>query len=82
MFTSASNRCRLGRKGTAKVANVLSRAIGWLVEFVREVDRGLAVGYGYEASAKAARRGCGGFRTRRNASCRHRRMGTDVREDR
>lgn len=37
---------------------MLSGAIGWLVELVREVDRGLAVGYGYEAPAKAARRGC------------------------
>ena len=34
------------------MANVLSGAIGWLVEFVREVDRGIAVGYGYEPPEK------------------------------
>lgn len=34
------------------MANVLSRAISWLVEFVREVDRGIAVGYGYEPPEK------------------------------
>lgn len=60
----------------------MSGAIGWLVELVREVDRGLAVGYGYEAPEKVTRKGCGGFRTRRNAGCRHRRMGADVCEDR
>ncbi len=36
----------------SKMANVLSRAISWLVEFVREVDRGIAVGYGYEPPEK------------------------------
>jgi hypothetical protein len=36
----------------SKMANVLSRAISWLVEFVREVDRGIAVGYGYELPEK------------------------------
>jgi len=36
----------------SKMAKVLSRLIGWLVEFVREVDRGIAVGYGYEPPEK------------------------------
>jgi hypothetical protein len=66
----------------SKMANVLSRSIGWLVEFVREVDRGIAVGYGYEPPEKVGRRGCGGFQTRRNAGCRHRKMGKQVRDDR
>jgi hypothetical protein len=39
----------------SKMANVLSRAISWLVEFVREVDRGIAVGYGYEPPEKGER---------------------------
>jgi hypothetical protein len=30
------------------MANVLLGAIGLLAELVREVDRGIAVGYGYE----------------------------------
>ena len=34
------------------MANVLSGLIGWLVEFVREVDCGIAVGYGYEPPKK------------------------------
>jgi len=36
----------------SKMANVLSRAISWVEEFVREVDRGIAVGYGYEPPEK------------------------------
>ena len=43
------------------MANVLSGMIGWLVEFVREVDRGIAVGYGYEPPEKVRQRGCNGF---------------------
>jgi hypothetical protein len=39
------------------MANVLSGSIGWLVEFVREVDRGIAVGYGYEPPEGCRRRG-------------------------
>ncbi|MDQ5827277.1 MAG: hypothetical protein M3441_24215 [Chloroflexota bacterium] len=52
MFTNAGDRSGPGRKGMSKMANVLSRAISWLVEFVREVDRGIAVGYGYEPPEK------------------------------
>ena len=43
------------------MANVLSGMIGWLVEFVREVDRGIAVGYGYESREKVRQRGWNGF---------------------
>jgi hypothetical protein len=64
------------------MANVLSRAIGWFVEFVREVDRGIAVGYGYEPPEKVGRRGCGGFQTRRSVGCRRRKTGKEVRDDR
>jgi hypothetical protein len=39
------------------MANVLSGAIGWLVEFVREVDHGIAVGYGYEPPEKSGEKG-------------------------
>ncbi len=64
------------------MANVLSRSIGWLVEFVREVDRGIAVGYGYEVPEKVGRRGYRRFQTRRSVSCRRRKTGKEVREDR
>ncbi len=64
------------------MANVLSGAIGWLVEFVREVDRGIAVGYGYEPPEKGGRRGCGGFQTRRRVGCGRRKMRKEVRDDR
>ncbi len=67
----------------SKMANVLSGAIGWLVEFVREVDRGIAVGYGYEVPEKVRRRGYCRFQTRRIVSCRRRgKTGKAVREDR
>jgi hypothetical protein len=39
------------------MANVLSGTIGWLVELVREVDRGIAVGYGYEPPERLDRGG-------------------------
>ncbi len=34
------------------MAGVLLRSVEWLVKFVREVDRGIAVGYGYEPPGK------------------------------
>jgi hypothetical protein len=43
------------------MANVLSGMIGWLVEFVREVDRGIGVGYGYEPPEKVRQRERNGF---------------------
>ncbi len=64
------------------MANVLSRAISWLVEFVREVDRGIAVGYGYEPPEKVGRRGSDGFQTRRSVGRRHPKVDTEVRDDR
>lgn len=33
----------------------LARLVGWLVEFAREVDRGIAVGYGHERPERNAR---------------------------
>jgi hypothetical protein len=67
----------------SKMANVLSRAIGWLVEFVREVDRGIAVGYGYEPPEKVGRSRCGGFQTRWSVGCRCRgKTGKEVRDHR
>jgi hypothetical protein len=64
------------------MANVLSGAIGWLVEFVREVDRGIAVGYGYEPPEEVGRRGSGGFQARRSVGCRRPKVGKEVRDDR
>ncbi len=65
------------------MAKVLSGAIGWLVEFVREVDRGIAVGYGYEPSDDGGRSRCGGFQTRWTVGCRHRaKTGKEVRDHR
>jgi hypothetical protein len=64
------------------MANVLSRSIGWLVEFVREVDRGIAVGFGYEVPEKVGRREYRCFQTRRSVGCRRRKTGKKVREDR
>jgi hypothetical protein len=43
------------------MANVLSGMIGWLVEFVREVDSGIAVGYGYEPPEKVRQWESNGF---------------------
>jgi hypothetical protein len=64
------------------MANVLSGAIGWLVEFVREVDRGIAVGYGYEPPEKVGRRGCGGFQARLNAGCERQETREEISVDR
>ena len=64
------------------MANVLSRSIGWLVEFVREVDRGIAVGYGYEVPEKVGRRGYRRFQAHLSVSCRRRKTGKEIREDR
>jgi hypothetical protein len=64
------------------MANVLSGAIGWLVEFVREVDRGIAVGYGYEPPENVGRSGCGGFQTRRSAGCGRRKTEKEMSDDR
>ena len=64
------------------MANVLSGVIGWLVEFVREVDRGIAVGYGYEPPEEVGRRGSGGFQARRSVGRRRPKVGTEVRDDR
>jgi hypothetical protein len=75
MFTNVSNRSSLDRKETNMAANVLSGAIGWLVEFVREVDRGIAVGYGFELPEKVRRRECGGLQARRSAGCGRRKTG-------
>jgi hypothetical protein len=63
------------------MANVLSGMIGWLVEFVREVDRGSAVGYGYEPPEKVRQRGCNSFQTRRSVGSGHRKTGKEVSDD-
>jgi hypothetical protein len=64
------------------MANVLSGAIGWLVEFVREVDRGIAVGYGYEPPEKVGRRRCGGYQARWNAGCERQETREEISVDR
>ena len=64
------------------MAKVLLGAIGLLVEFVREVDRGIAVGYGYEPPENVGRSGCGGFRTRRSAGCGRRKTEKEISDDR
>jgi hypothetical protein len=64
------------------MANVLSGAIGWLVEFVREVDRGIAVGYGYDPPEKVGRRRCGGFQARWNAGCGRQETREEIRDNR
>ena len=64
------------------MAKVLLGAIGLLVEFVREVDRGIAVGYGYEPPENVGRSGCGGFRTRRSAGCGRQETREEIRDNR
>ena len=64
------------------MANVLSGAIGRLVEFVREVDRGIAVGYGYEPPEEVGRRGSGSFRTRQSAGCGRRKTEKEISDER
>ncbi|MGI8910798.1 MAG: hypothetical protein ACR2JR_09650 [Rubrobacteraceae bacterium] len=40
------------------MAGILSRSVEWLVGFAREVDRGIAIGRGYEAPERKARTRC------------------------
>jgi hypothetical protein len=64
------------------MVEVLSRLVGWLAGFVREVNLGIAVGYGYEPTEKDVRATHSNSRTRQDGGCRRRKTGKEVHDHR
>jgi hypothetical protein len=61
---------------------VLLRFVMRLMEFVREVHHGIAVGYGFEPSETSKRRGWSGPRSVPSVACRRRKSGKKLRDNR